>query len=615
LYSPEDPIICMEGDEVTKLTTNSENCWAVEFYSSWCGHCHNFAPTFKEIARDVAKWGGRLKIGVIDCSEGKNQNPCREYNVMGYPSVKLIHAKEEDPQHSKAFVGGRSADEVKLAYLELLKTQTSPPNNWPDFNSLSFGDYLRLESSNLHKVIVLAFSDAKSSLALELVVLFTGKDKLIVRAVIDDPVMASHMSVDTNDLPAVVFIRNKERKVLQKPPENKNLVTHYEKLISELVEIEVDKRDSPTLHTKPVSLTPGHSVRQPINASVEDILSAVGFAFHNEVPMHSMVSGPAFTALLEFVMLLEQVYSRLLPEVGVALKKVSQELHIAKPRHFITRRDWLKMIQQENSGGMQAFPTTPHWYACKGTSPEHRGYPCGLWMLMHTATVLTHPVVNQLPRTKPSHLSVSYGSQDSLRIVSAFISNFFTCEDCREHFSKMSTNIGAHVKNSADGILWLWCAHNAVNKRTAGTMSEDPGFPKVQFPTSKECPKCHWSGDGDRTPDSRCTEYALTVKDDDDTNWNEHEVMFHLCMKYGHSHVTSDKCRLLATAADVGRHSIPTEATQKQTTDLGSNHPSPSKYYYFVFFIAIVFLIFAFGKFRRRIPRLLKVAGHHSHLL
>ena len=35
------------------------------------------------------EWGGRLKVAVIDCSESKNQETCRKYNVMGYPSVKV----------------------------------------------------------------------------------------------------------------------------------------------------------------------------------------------------------------------------------------------------------------------------------------------------------------------------------------------------------------------------------------------------------------------------------------------------------------------------------------------------------------------------------------------
>lgn len=34
------------GNETKKL-------WLVEFYNSWCGHCHKFAPTWKALASDV----------------------------------------------------------------------------------------------------------------------------------------------------------------------------------------------------------------------------------------------------------------------------------------------------------------------------------------------------------------------------------------------------------------------------------------------------------------------------------------------------------------------------------------------------------------------------------
>lgn len=34
------------GNETKKM-------WLVEFYNSWCGHCHKFAPTWKTLASDV----------------------------------------------------------------------------------------------------------------------------------------------------------------------------------------------------------------------------------------------------------------------------------------------------------------------------------------------------------------------------------------------------------------------------------------------------------------------------------------------------------------------------------------------------------------------------------
>jgi thiol oxidase len=31
----------------------TSNAWLVEFYSSWCGHCIDFAPAYIQLANDV----------------------------------------------------------------------------------------------------------------------------------------------------------------------------------------------------------------------------------------------------------------------------------------------------------------------------------------------------------------------------------------------------------------------------------------------------------------------------------------------------------------------------------------------------------------------------------
>ena len=46
------------------------------------------------------------------------------------------------------------------------------------------------------------------------------------------------------------------------------------------------------------------------------------------------------------------------------------------------------------------------------------------------------------------------------------------------------------VTKSDEAAIWLWRAHNIVNKRLAGDMTEDPKHPKVQFPTRTQCPAC-----------------------------------------------------------------------------------------------------------------------------
>lgn len=42
----------------------------------------------------------------------------------------------------------------------------------------------------------------------------------------------------------------------------------------------------------------------------------------------------------------------------------------------------------------------------------------------------------------------------------------------------------------AEGIMWLWMTHNIVSKYIAKEASEDPAFPKQQFPPASICLKC-----------------------------------------------------------------------------------------------------------------------------
>lgn len=32
----------------------SNTLWLVEYYLEWCGHCQDFAPTFKEFAHNIS---------------------------------------------------------------------------------------------------------------------------------------------------------------------------------------------------------------------------------------------------------------------------------------------------------------------------------------------------------------------------------------------------------------------------------------------------------------------------------------------------------------------------------------------------------------------------------
>ena len=53
LYSDKDDVFILDHTNFKKNVIGSDTAWFVEFYSSWCGHCVRFAPTWKKLAADV----------------------------------------------------------------------------------------------------------------------------------------------------------------------------------------------------------------------------------------------------------------------------------------------------------------------------------------------------------------------------------------------------------------------------------------------------------------------------------------------------------------------------------------------------------------------------------
>ena len=141
---------------------------------------------------------------------------------------------------------------------------------------------------------------------------------------------------------------------------------------------------------------------------------------------------------------------------------------------------------------MAVLPVQPRWVSCAGSELKYRGYPCALWTLLHIVTIHCLPLVHYTDHNvvRPQYRSWSTHSLEALRISRQYVVNFFTCEHCREHFKTISMDIETAPMDDVSAILWLWRAHNSVNKRLASDISTDPVHPKVQFPNRQLCQKC-----------------------------------------------------------------------------------------------------------------------------
>ena len=113
LYEDTAEMVCLDRSLITPSLTLSNTSWIVEFYSSWCGHCQHFAPTWKDIVRDTAGvrnvkwcfygihvhfnkpdlfltgWAAVIRVGAIDCAATDNFQKCTDYGIKGFPTIKV----------------------------------------------------------------------------------------------------------------------------------------------------------------------------------------------------------------------------------------------------------------------------------------------------------------------------------------------------------------------------------------------------------------------------------------------------------------------------------------------------------------------------------------------
>lgn len=53
LYNSSDRVFVLNDTNFKKNVYDGKRAWMVEFYNSWCGFCHRFAPIWKNLASSI----------------------------------------------------------------------------------------------------------------------------------------------------------------------------------------------------------------------------------------------------------------------------------------------------------------------------------------------------------------------------------------------------------------------------------------------------------------------------------------------------------------------------------------------------------------------------------
>uniref|UniRef100_A0A8C0HVE9 Sulfhydryl oxidase n=1 Tax=Balaenoptera musculus TaxID=9771 RepID=A0A8C0HVE9_BALMU len=479
LYSPSDPLTLLQAGTLRDAVLDSRSAWAVEFFASWCGHCIAFAPTWKALAKDVKDWRPALNLAALDCAQETNTAVCREFDITGFPTVRFFKAYSKTGSGATLSVAGADVQALREGLIDALESHS---DTWPSFcpplKPARLEEITGFFARNDEEYLALIFEREGSYLGREVTLDMSRRRGIVVRRVLNtDHDVVNEFGV--TDFPSCYLLfRNDSFFRVPMLMESRFFYTKYLRRFSRDTSEAV-----PTTAARNTSSTVAPTmwkVADPSKIYMADLESALHYILRVEVAKFSVLEGQRLVALKKFMSVLAQHFPGQ-PSVQNFLHSMNDWLK-KQQRKKIPYGFFKAALDSRKEGAVIADKV--NWVGCRGSQPHFRGFPCSLWVLFHFLTV-------EASRQHVEHSRETAKAQEVLQAIRGYVRFFFGCRDCAGHFEQVATASMHRVGSLNNAVLWFWSSHNKVNARLAGAPSEDPQFPKVQWPPRELCSACH----------------------------------------------------------------------------------------------------------------------------
>ncbi|XP_060850928.1 sulfhydryl oxidase 1-like [Rhopalosiphum padi] len=477
LYEDTDLMEILDKTNFNDKVLQGNTSYVIEFYNAFCGHCIRFSTPWKGLGIQVYGWRNYVKVGVIDCSNEINSQICRDYEVMAYPTVRYFPPRPASDNIGKEFIRSFNIQVMKDFLIKMLQ---ETQKNTTESTLCDIQPYekvnVELDTNNILTFIVIDKSNNK--LAQELIIDFCPVKRVkIISAENSNTELADLLKTET--YPSLYLVENNNQFKFLASGNNK---TNFTNVINKYLE---------TVHMTPFSLIDitttlynllfqkdKGSVHNDNTVYLSDLEATLRYSLEHEILSRSVITGESLNALNSYLELLIECFpSSIRGKKFIKLiwdhtrfnKTVSGE----KLGNFINGYELL----------LKPYVTNHIWIGCEGSQPMYRKYPCGLWTMFHTLAV----------QASTKNL-ITFNGKQVLETIAGYVKHFFGCTDCSEHFMNMATTIQTNVSSLDDAVLWLWSAHNQVNQRLKGDVTEDPMHPKILFPSKVHCETCYQNG-------------------------------------------------------------------------------------------------------------------------
>uniref|UniRef100_A0A8C9G3E2 Sulfhydryl oxidase n=1 Tax=Pavo cristatus TaxID=9049 RepID=A0A8C9G3E2_PAVCR len=450
----EDPLSVLAAGTVRRALLNSSAAWVVQFYSSSCGHCIAFAPTWRALAGDV-KGEGPVRPGKL---KGRETEQLFQPGFIAFQAFHCMFCT----------LGSAGADRelqtVRQVMIDFLQnhSQESRPPACPPLDPVLSNDVTSLFDKKTPHYTAVVVESNNSYIGREVILDLTQYENIVVKRALN--VEKSFLEkLGISSVPACYLVHpNGSHGLVNSLKPLRSVFSSYlkslpgvrKKLLSPLeLSAKGNKEES-------VEIRPWKEFDKS-KLYMADLESGLHYLFRVELATHKMLEGAELKAFKDFV----TISAKLLPgrQPVVKLLETLQEWLVSLPLDKIPYDAILDLVNNKMRISGIFLTKRTEWVGCQGSRPELRGYTCSLWKLFHTLTVQA--------ALRPTAL-MSTGLEDNpravLEVMRRYIHHFFGCKACAQHFEEMAKESMDAVQTLDKAVLWLWEKHNVVNNRLAG---------------------------------------------------------------------------------------------------------------------------------------------------
>uniref|UniRef100_H3C198 Sulfhydryl oxidase n=1 Tax=Tetraodon nigroviridis TaxID=99883 RepID=H3C198_TETNG len=509
-----DQIILLNAKSVESVLVNSTAAIVAEFYASWCGHCVAFSPVYKTLARDIKEWKPAVDLAAVDCAAMETRQVCLDYGVKGYPTIKFFHAYSKDG--SRGLPLKDFPRDVRRLRHRIIDQLEKHPEQWPPacppLEPISQAEVDAFFQTNSVEHLALIFEDDKSYIGREVTLDLLQFENIAVRRVLStQKELVTRLGV--TDFPSCyLYYSGGNFTRLQVNMEARTFYSYALQRLPGVVRAGIPRPGRAHLLWTVLTFPRWHRSR----VYMADLESTLDYSLRVELASSGAFRGDAPAVAEAFTTVFPKYFPGR-PMVMNLLQSLNTWLQ-DQSGDEISYEELKKRLDSTAQTPNAALPEGARWVACQGSQPHLRRFPCGVWTLFH---------VSYRPSKKRRRRSPgSFQGPDPQEVLSAmrsYVRHFFGCRPCAQHFEEMAEESLSELSTLSAAVLWLWSRHNRVNNRLAGDLSEDPNFPKIQWPPPEMCPTCH------------------SLRENGEHRWNQDQVLAFLVSYYSANNILTEE--------------------------------------------------------------------------